>query len=66
MHVNTKQAKDLDAALNLDADLEDGDDLMLVALNPCPICGGDPVPLGTLGFKQWLRCRQCGCDYARN
>ena len=29
----------------------------------CPVCGGDPVPLGQLGSLVWCRCRQCGMDF---
>lgn len=29
----------------------------------CPECGGDGVPLGTMGRLQWFRCRSCGIDY---
>lgn len=29
----------------------------------CPVCGGDPVPLGHLGNLLWCRCRNCGVDF---
>lgn len=32
-------------------------------MNNCPICGGEPTCLGTLGRITWLRCRRCGWDY---
>ena len=30
---------------------------------PCPVCGGEPTPLGTLGNLLWFRCSQCGIDF---
>lgn len=29
----------------------------------CPMCGGPPFLLGTLGSTTWLRCRNCGADF---
>lgn len=28
----------------------------------CGICGGLLVPLGTLGSREWYRCRNCGLE----
>jgi len=30
--------------------------------NDCPVCGGVLVPLGTLGIRDYFRCRDCGMD----
>jgi tRNA(Ile2) C34 agmatinyltransferase TiaS len=30
----------------------------------CPCCGGDGVPLGTLGLRTHVRCRACGYTYS--
>ncbi len=29
----------------------------------CPTCGGDGVPLGTLGKLDHFRCRHCGMQF---
>lgn len=29
----------------------------------CPVCDGEPMPMGTLGKYQWFRCRGCGMDF---
>lgn len=26
----------------------------------CVICGGEPMPLGQLGRREYFRCRDCG------
>lgn len=31
----------------------------------CITCGGELVPMGSLGKKQWYRCRNCGMDQSR-
>ena len=31
----------------------------------CPMCNGEPVVLGLLGSKLWLRCRYCGTVYSK-
>jgi hypothetical protein len=31
----------------------------------CPACGGEGVPMGTLGSLQHFRCRQCGINFSR-
>lgn len=31
---------------------------------PCPRCGGPGEFLGQLGRLVWLRCRDCGTDFA--
>ena len=36
---------------------DDGDDIL-----PCNLCGGELVPLGTLGKLQHFRCRACGME----
>ena len=28
----------------------------------CEVCGGPLVVLGTLGTRDWFRCRNCGAD----
>jgi len=28
----------------------------------CPCCNGPLVELGTLGARDWFRCRDCGLD----
>ena len=30
----------------------------------CPMCGGTPALLGTLGNLTWLRCTGCGSEYS--
>lgn len=39
----------------------------LEEVNPpdCPLCGAEQagVSLGTLGGRQWYRCRDCGIDF---
>lgn len=30
----------------------------------CPMCDGEPVGIGTLGFLAHLSCRQCGWYWA--
>ncbi len=30
----------------------------------CPMCGGQGIALGTLGYMLQLRCRQCGWDWS--
>lgn len=30
----------------------------------CPVCGGQGVALGTLGYVLHLRCRDCGIDFS--
>lgn len=30
----------------------------------CPMCGGPAPLLGTLGMKDWFRCRNCGWEFA--
>ena len=30
----------------------------------CPTCGGPGVPLGWMGNRYHLRCRNCGIDYS--
>lgn len=32
-------------------------------LAPCPMCGGEPTPLGMLGSTVWCRCRHCGSEW---
>jgi hypothetical protein len=39
-------------------DDEDDDDVY------CPLCGGEGVPLGTLGRRAHYRCRNCGIDFS--
>jgi hypothetical protein len=34
------------------------------SMNNCPMCEGEPTILGVLGRITWLRCRNCGWDYA--
>ena len=29
----------------------------------CPMCGGTPALMGTLGDLTWLRCTGCGMEY---
>jgi rubredoxin len=29
----------------------------------CPECYGEGIPLGALGAKMWVRCRDCGWVY---
>jgi transcription elongation factor Elf1 len=29
----------------------------------CPMCGGQPALLGTLGNLTWLRCINCGWEF---
>lgn len=52
---------DLEAAMEADQESWEGDDL-----DPeddgCPVCGGDTVVLGSLGFLVWRRCRCCGME----
>jgi transposase-like protein len=31
--------------------------------SPCPLCGGDGIPLGKLGAMKHYRCRQCGYNF---
>ena len=31
----------------------------------CPTCGGPGVPLGVMGSREHLRCRNCGMGYSR-
>ncbi len=35
-----------------------------VSMRHCPICGGEPTPLGRLGILTWLRCIQCGWEWS--
>lgn len=30
----------------------------------CPVCDASAVPLGTLGFLDHWRCRDCGAQWA--
>lgn len=30
----------------------------------CPVCGGPGVELGTLGTREYFRCRNCGMDFS--
>lgn len=30
----------------------------------CPVCGGQGIALGTLGYVLHLRCRDCGIDFS--
>ena len=30
----------------------------------CQTCSGPGIPLGWMGNRYWLRCRDCGIDYA--
>lgn len=32
-------------------------------VHECPLCGGWGLPLGRLGSRFHLRCRQCGSDF---
>lgn len=34
--------------------------------DPCPVCTGPLLPLGTLGRLQYVRCRDCGMDCAHD
>lgn len=40
-------------------DAEDGD-----PTPDCPFCGGEGIPMGTLGTRTFYRCRNCGGDYS--
>ncbi len=31
----------------------------------CPLCNGAGVRLGSLGRKQWFRCRNCGMVFSK-
>lgn len=33
-------------------------------MSACSICGGDLVPLGTLGAREHYRCRSCGAGFS--
>ena len=30
----------------------------------CPACGGEGSPMGALGYREYLRCRQCGWEFS--
>lgn len=30
----------------------------------CPMCDGESIPLGSLGSRMYLRCRQCGWGWS--
>jgi rubredoxin len=32
----------------------------------CPVCGGQALPLGTLGFLEHFRCRACGWEWSED
>ncbi len=32
-------------------------------LKPCPVCGGEAVLLGALGYRTWKRCQNCGLQF---
>ncbi len=32
---------------------------------PCLLCNGPLRTMGRLGWREWLRCRNCGMDYGR-
>ena len=32
---------------------------------PCLLCNGPLMLKGTLGCREWFRCRNCGMDYGR-
>lgn len=32
----------------------------------CPACGGEGVPMGSLGTREHNRCRQCGIDFSHD
>ena len=29
----------------------------------CPCCSGPGIVLGSLGYIEWFRCRDCGMEY---
>ena len=31
----------------------------------CPVCKGEGIPLGALGWLMHYRCRDCGCEFNR-
>jgi len=31
----------------------------------CPVCDGPSTTLGVLGYREHLRCRDCGFDFSR-
>lgn len=31
---------------------------------PCPMCRGSGLFMGTLGTKDWYRCRNCGMEFS--
>lgn len=35
------------------------------ATRTCPLCYGPGVHLGTLGYREHYRCRNCGADFSR-
>jgi len=32
----------------------------------CPVCGGEGMPLGGLGNRQYYRCRDCGMEFSED
>ena len=33
-------------------------------LPTCPACAGQGLFLGTLGLRDWMRCRACGMEFS--
>jgi len=34
-------------------------------MDECELCDGELMPIGTLGSREYLRCRNCGMQFSR-